>query len=308
MTEADAVPLRCSTYARMMGIDPVGTAGSYDAYLLAELPLPWPHDIGELPGARALEEAAARLLPGRAVRIQAVTPARPAERSRLALYAADGRGGYRGREIDHLPDELVEAAEALVGGHGRPVQGREILICTHGRRDVCCGSRGIELFQQMAGMRGPHHQAVRWLRTSHTGGHRFAPTALALPEGQLWAYLDADTLDAIVGRAGPVPTGHYRGATALAHPAVQAVERAAFAAHGWSWLNIARTGAIEETVGDRTVAVVDFDGGPGQRGRYRGVVRVVRTLPVPDCGQPLEAARKQADELVVESVEHEVAV
>ena len=33
-------PLRCSTLAREVGLDPLGTAGSYAGFLLVEWPLP----------------------------------------------------------------------------------------------------------------------------------------------------------------------------------------------------------------------------------------------------------------------------
>ena len=48
-----------------------------------------------------------------------------------------------------------------------------LLVCTHGGRDRCCGSDGTRLFQALFPPPG-----VRVWRTSHTAGHRFAPTAI----------------------------------------------------------------------------------------------------------------------------------
>mgnify|MGYP000057586495 CR=1 FL=1 len=39
----------CSSQSRAGGADPIGTAGEYDAYVLVEVPLPWPREITEHP-------------------------------------------------------------------------------------------------------------------------------------------------------------------------------------------------------------------------------------------------------------------
>ena len=44
----DASPdLKCSEWARENEVDPIGTAGIYEGYLLIEWPLPWPRDFAE---------------------------------------------------------------------------------------------------------------------------------------------------------------------------------------------------------------------------------------------------------------------
>ena len=65
------------------------------------------------------------------------------------------------------------------------------LICTHGKRDVCCALKGrpvAALLSQHAS--GPqdadaHEEttSARVWETSHTGGHRFAPAVIVLPWG-----------------------------------------------------------------------------------------------------------------------------
>ena len=75
---------------------------------------------------------------------------------------------------------LVRAS--LPGAEDAPSQ---LLICTNGRRDVCCAVRGRPLAAAAAG-RAPE----RVWEVSHTGGHRFAPTAVLLPWGQGFARLD----------------------------------------------------------------------------------------------------------------------
>ena len=57
-------------------------------------------------------------------------------------------------------------------------------MCTNARRDVCCAVRGRPVALEAAAAR----PGQVW-ECSHTGGHRFAPTAVVLPHGQTWARL-----------------------------------------------------------------------------------------------------------------------
>jgi len=53
-----------------------------------------------------------------------------------------------------------------------------VLVCTHGRRDRCCAKFGLPVYNTLrAGLGGAVWQ------TTHTGGHRFAPTLLTFPDG-----------------------------------------------------------------------------------------------------------------------------
>lgn len=68
------------------------------------------------------------------------------------------------------------------------------LICTNGKRDICCALEGRKLINELEG-RGE----VAW-ESTHLGGHRFAPNRLTLPDGRLYG-----------GTSG----SNYRGATGL---------------------------------------------------------------------------------------------
>jgi hypothetical protein len=139
--------------------------------------------------------------------------------------------------------------------------------------------------------------AVR--RTSHTGGHRFAPTAILLPEGTFWGFLDDDALSRLVTRTGPVDDllPRYRGCSGLASPAAQAAERVAFADVGWHWLDHRRR-AVE--LDDRTVRI-EAVAPDGSERAWLVEVEPGRTLPVPECGRPPDEARKSETEVVVRS-------
>lgn len=100
-----------------------------------------------------------------------------------------------------------------------------LLVCTNGRRDVCCAVRGRPVALDAADT----HPGRVW-EASHTGGHRFAPTGVLLPHGATLARLDAGQCDDLLreARAGHLPAGvlgpqHDRGRSALTGPE-QAVE------------------------------------------------------------------------------------
>ena len=65
--------LRCSDYARARSLSPIGTSGSYAGYLLVEIPLPWPRDVGDTPEGTALGPLIGPLR----YRLQAVAAAEP---------------------------------------------------------------------------------------------------------------------------------------------------------------------------------------------------------------------------------------
>ena len=92
-----------------------------------------------------------------------------------------------------------------------------LLVCTNGRRDVCCAVRGrpVALAGHLA------HPGRVW-ECSHTGGHRFSPTGVLLPWGRTLGRLD-DALVSLVlaaadhGRLAAELLGpwHDRGSSAL---------------------------------------------------------------------------------------------
>ena len=291
---------RCAPWTRAQEVDPIGSAGSFDAVVLVEWPLPWPGDVSEIP---ALAAAAAH--PG--ARVMIVVPHHD--------EGGDGllRVVHRWRErTNHLPGvdhrvpmaqvpELLATLLAAPQADSRHLPSAvgdappEVLVCAHGRRDPCCGRWGTLLHVELVA-RWPE---VRVWRCSHTGGHRFAPTAITLPEGRAWAYVDADLLDGIVQRTADVHAlaAHDRGTTGLGLWA-QVVERALFEQRGWAWLDVeveARTTVADDR--QSAAVVLIWDGG-----RAAASVEVVRELPVLVCGEPPEHATKSAPELRLRSL------
>ena len=137
-------------------------------------------------------------------------------------------------------------------------------------------------------------------RTSHTGGHRFAATAVVLPNGTAWAFCDKAALARIVRKNGPMDDllPRYRGCGGMGSSAIQALERAVLGEVGWPLFDMVRRGA--ELGGHRTELVVEDPS--GGRSVWEAVVRIEREVPVPGCGVPTELATKTEPQLVVQGL------
>ncbi len=126
----------------------------------------------------------------------------------------------------------VAALAQLTDADYTPYDGPLWLVCTNGRRDVCCAERGRPVAAALA-ERWPE---ATW-ETTHLGGHRFAATLLALPSGVTLGRLDAGTaLDACARLlAGELPLEVTRGLAGRTPPE-QAADLHLRGRHGWTGL------------------------------------------------------------------------
>ena len=288
----------CSAWSRLEALDPIGSAPEVDGFLLLPWPLPWPADLGDVALLHDVWSKSDEL----EIRVQGIVDNLKAPTDVTLYRKAADHSGFRGytatRRAALGPDEVIATALALLAEEPpeahHDAAPTDVLICTHGKRDRCCGSLGTSLFSEL-------HQAelgCRVQRTSHTGGHRFAPTGVVLPEGTLWAELDQDLMRRILDRSGPIAEvlPHYRGCTGLhGGPAAQVIERAALARLGWALLDAARTTTV---LPDGRIRL-DVTMPDGSEHSWEGRVDVGRTLPLPQCGQPAAAATKSVSEYVL---------
>lgn len=217
-------PFRCSVAA---AAEPMAGTAAVDAgFLLVEHPGPWGNKA--LAESRIIpEETRARLAATAAahgVRVQLIR--RPGERGAAGpayrVFLAHPASGRLDTQVLH--------DRALLGGLDLDLERRGpgwqsyagplLLICTNGRRDVCCAEFGRPVAQAVAA-RLPEET---W-ETTHLGGHRFAVAALTLPDGMSYGRVDAEAGVAIgeAVRRGEVVPSHLRGRTAYP-PQVQAAE------------------------------------------------------------------------------------
>jgi Sucrase/ferredoxin-like len=119
---------------------------------------------------------------------------------------------------------VADAIAALVRGElpaGWEYEPWLIMVCTHARRDACCARLGRPLVDDLLAVADPQ----RIWETTHLGGHRFAPTCLALPSQVVYGRVTSDRvpeLAAAIARGGVIPD-LMRGRTTY-EPALQAAE------------------------------------------------------------------------------------
>ncbi len=207
---------RCSENARELGEPLAGTAPVAAAWVALEQSGPWGRNalleshLDPRLGARLVELSAA--LPVTVVLVRRVGEHADHHRAgdKRALWiawsgGADGSGSWlRHAEVEDpwvVADLDLEAlARGRTPGLGQPDSDeRLLLVCTNGRRDVCCAINGRAAAVELAG----RHPGRVW-ESSHLGGHRLSPTVLSLPDGFVYGGPGATALDlaACRGRSG----------------------------------------------------------------------------------------------------------
>lgn len=240
------VAVRCADHARTIAVDPGGTAIRADRIVLVDTPSPWPKPalahplLAELSTVLQSGPVPTRLLAASGLRFGSNAAAGPEAAPGIAVVVYRRQGGAAAEQQFRVGDaeDLVAWGRALTddddlspwaesaAGPARPA----VLICTQGSHDVCCGSDGVRFAAEVEASLD-----VDVYRVSHTGGHRFAPTALTLPDGRMWADLDLDALRAILAEVGDVDAviDRCRGWWGADTGAAQVAERAVLAELGW---------------------------------------------------------------------------
>jgi hypothetical protein len=124
-------------------------------------------------------------------------------------------------ELAAYEDVLTLDLDAIVRGEVvAPETGDFYMVCTNGRRDVCCSRYGIALYTALVEIAGENVWQI-----SHIGGHRFAGTMYCFPQALCYGFLDASDAPELVRHteAGEVLLSKYRGRSTDPEP-VQAAE------------------------------------------------------------------------------------
>lgn len=239
--EADQRPpgFRCSTAARDRHDQRIGTAPPQNRWFLIEQPTGWGATAwAGLKVESAVKETLMAILNHANARVMLIRrPGRETDtigdRRRWCVVdqaaAEPVRWGWADDDA-----ELIRAAELFAGAHpdvcriadeptaaGEP---RLLLVCTHGRKDVCCATRGRPVAARAAEL----WPEATW-ECTHTGGDRFAGNLILLPEGACYGGMDPDDVEPVVRAQieGRVDASHLRGPCGESSP-VQAAVVAAY--------------------------------------------------------------------------------
>lgn len=173
--------------------------------------------------------------------------------------------------------KALRAGEAIAGT-ATPAQPL-VLVCTNGRRDVCCAKLGAPVAQALSQQDG-----LEVWQTTHLGGHRFAATLLQLPEGLCYGRLEpheAPELAEAIRGGRAYRLDRLRGRTALSE-AAQTAEAI--------WRE--RTGRLEldalvrvQESREGTTTVVTLHDREGNAHEVRLEHRDLGTTAPPSCGK-----------------------
>ncbi|MEC4818931.1 MAG: sucrase ferredoxin [Scytonema sp. PMC 1069.18] len=247
----------CSDNSRQSGEEIIGSATNYQTYILVECPPPW---TSEAFSSRWVPENLQMLvkqikkdkLPI-VVLLIANNSSHKAEKTNLLIYQRK-EGLSQGYHKQEFQLENIEQAATIIkkwlrGGFCDRIETspiRDILICTHGSHDRCCARYGNPFFfHAIASVANLGLDNVRIWKSSHFGGHRFAPTAIDFPEGRYYGTLDQESFQTILTRTGDIESLSkvYRGWGILPNP-IQVLERELILRHGWDWFNYKVEGKI----------------------------------------------------------------
>ena len=258
----------CADHSRQAGEDIIGSATNQQTYVLIECPQPWlaeafnskwvPENLRLL-----VKEVKQAKLPITFLLISNNISHKVESTTLLIYHRKEGLGsGYCLQEFQLANIELVAGVVKKWLWSETPkcevetTATRNILVCTHGSHDMCCGKYGNPFYHQATttvGTLGLDH--IRIWKSSHFGGHRFAPTAIDLPEGRYYGALSLESFKSILTRTGDITCLNkvYRG-WGILPTAIQVLERELMLEVGWDWFTYKVAGRIiEPSLDEKTI-------------------------------------------------------
>ena len=114
---------------------------------------------------------------------------------------------------------------------------RDIMLCCHGQRDPCCGTFGLEIYNYLRNHSKTQQENCRIWKTSHIGGHKFAPTLIEFPSMRVWGHITQESAEKISFQHEPVSDliHNYRGFSGFQHPFEQVAEKDFFQEMSWNY-------------------------------------------------------------------------
>ncbi|WP_353930716.1 sucrase ferredoxin [Okeanomitos corallinicola TIOX110] len=258
----------CSDYSRQVGEEIIGSATNYQTYILVECPTPWmteafnskwvPKNLQKL-----AKEVHRSKQPIRFLLIANDESHKVQETTVLIYHKPEGLSNSYQKQEFKVPniEKVAEVVEKWLSGEPPDYQienniNRDILICTHGSYDQCCARYGNPFyFQAKNTISDLQFNHIRIWRSSHFGGHRFAPTAIDLPEARYYGKLDQDSFKSILTKTGDIQFLEkvYRG-WGILPPALQVLEREIIFSQGWKWFENKVAGKIlQQSLDNNTI-------------------------------------------------------
>lgn len=258
----------CADNSRQLQEDIIGTATNYQTYILVECPTPWTYEAFNskwVPdNLRILVEEVKRAKMPIFFLLIANDQSHRVKETTLLIYQQQ-KGLIKGYSKQEFKLPNIEKAAGVISkylaGFNPDYEieshlNRDILICTHGSHDQCCARYGNPFyFYAQNTISDLQLNQVRIWKSSHFGGHRFAPTAIDFPQGRYYGILDQNSFPSILNHSGDIECFNkiYRGWGILPNP-LQILEKELILRLGWDWFNYKVTGKIlEKSLDNQTI-------------------------------------------------------
>ena len=208
---------RCSLRSEGADEPLAGTASTIRRWLLIEHAGPWGRD-GLLDARLPLGVGLSLRDLGRRTRSRVLLIRRPTRShgSATACFAVDTTEAWIGARTLRRIDEAADLDPRDRTAFPLPVHEPVVVVCTHGRRDVCCAERG----RPLAAAAAIEHPEAVW-ESTHVGGDRFAGNLVVFPHGLVFGRVEpgrgAEVVTAYT--EGRIVLDRYRGRTSHPMPA-----------------------------------------------------------------------------------------
>jgi hypothetical protein len=231
----------CADISRQVGEPLFATATRVDVWLALEYDRAFGADAypeSDLPQAvKAHFDAVLAAIPRSRMQLIRAGKERPRTNGGVAFYVAVGQAATRQGHAPQLykfrlaayEDVLALDVAQLVAGDAQHADNLTneplFLICTNGKRDICCAKAGLPVYEAMSAHLGPLGLWESLWMTSHIGGHRFAATGVFLPHGICYGRIDPAGAAGLIEahQAGNLALEYYRGLCGYDEP-VQAAD------------------------------------------------------------------------------------
>ena len=311
----------CSKYSSENREAISGTAPDWDTLILVSLNTPWQPEIEDSnnfpAGISEIVKSASSV--SNKIRLQSIIPDEDyvgAGLTKIIKYSKQLSVDYFSKfqklefdvssgKIDELINKLIvnEDKDLIERGLVNDRNTRDIFVCTHGSRDVCCASFGFPIYTKLKNkLQKSADTSTRVWRISHIGGHRYAPNVIEMPSGRVWSRFAVDDIEGIfekqytVGEVEPF----YRGLIGLNTAYEQIMETKLLLQNGWDWVDTVFKSKIIESKDDK--ATVQFETSKSNnsgKSLYQATIEVDGYVQTIQCRTGVETKKEPQYKMVV---------
>ena len=173
----------------------------------------------------------------------------------------------------------------------------EIFICVHSNRDQCCGKYGLQIYHKFTELVTKNNLNFRIWKSSHIGGHRYAPTFFEAPSMRWYGLFDINSAENYLlrDRNKSFIDNNYRGMSGINNKIAAIVENELFKEYSWDWEHFTQKSYQIGTTNEREGYLVHFNF-TSNKEILKRTFQVIETIPIENissCGSSEKKLTKQ---------------